>query len=139
MPYEVPIERGKVREFATASMSSNPAYQQPDAVIPPTFLTTSARFWMTDPSGIDLGFEPSRLLHGEEEYVFPGPPPRVGMTLTASHELTRRWEKAGRRGGTLRFALMTTRYTDADGTLVAEQRTTVVETERPPSAECERP
>jgi hypothetical protein len=136
MPYEVPIERGKIREFARAAGSSNPAYQAPDAVIPPTFLTTAGNFWAKpeDRAGIDLGFELARVLHGEEEYEFFGPPPRAGQTLSVTHRLGDRWEKEGKRGGTMRFAKMIAEYRDESGTLVAEQRTTVIETARPPKA-----
>src|SRR5690606_25589971 len=76
MAFEVPIERGKIREFARATGSANPAYDGPDAVIPPTFLTTAGNFWATPadlPTG-ELGFELARVLHGEEEYEFFGAP-----------------------------------------------------------------
>src|SRR5438874_685742 len=43
--YEVPVERGKIREFARAAKSENPAYYAEDAVVPPTFLTTALLFW----------------------------------------------------------------------------------------------
>ena len=43
--YEIPIERGKIREFALATKSKHPDYDAPDAVIPPTFLTTAQNFW----------------------------------------------------------------------------------------------
>lgn len=133
MAFEVPIERGKIREFARATGSSNPAYQTPDAVIPPTFLTTAGNFW-AQPSDVsfDLGFELARVLHGEEEYEFFGPPPRAGQVLTATSRLGDQWEKEGKRGGTMRFARMITEFRDERGDLVAEQRTTVIETARPP-------
>src|SRR5690606_27496333 len=81
MSFEVPIERGKIREFARATGSSNPAYDAPDAVIPPTFLTVAGNFWATpaDLPMADLGFELARVLHGEEEYEFFGPPARAGQ------------------------------------------------------------
>ena len=133
MPYDIPIERGKIREFARAAGSRNPAYDGPDAVIPPTFLTTAANFWAgPGDQSFDLGFELARVLHGEEEYEFFGPPPRAGQTLSASSRLGDRWEKEGKRGGTMRFARLVTEYRDEHGTLVAEQRTTVIETARPP-------
>ncbi len=134
MPYEVPIERGKIREFAAATGSRNPAYDGPDAVIPPTFLTTAGNFWSTaeDRAAIDLGFELARVLHGEEEFEFFGPPPRAGQTLSVTHRQGERWEKEGKRGGTMRFAKLIAEYRDEHGTLVAEQRTTVIETAQAP-------
>jgi hypothetical protein len=133
MSFEFPIERGKIREFARASHSHNPAYDGPAAVIPPTFLTTAANFWGegTHPAA-ELGFELARVLHGGEEYEFFGPPPHAGQTLTASPRLGERWEKEGKRGGVMRFARIITEYRDPAGSLVAEQRTTVIETAKAP-------
>ncbi len=135
MSYEIPIERGKIREFARAAQSRNPAYDAPDAVIPPTFLTTAQNFW-ADPAAArpiaELGFNLARVLHGEEEYEFFGPPPRAGQTLQVTSRLGDRWEKEGGRGGVMRFAKLVTEYRDESGQLVAEQRTTVIETARPP-------
>lgn len=128
------IERGKIREFARAGQSTNPAYDGPDAVIPVTFLIT-AQSWWADPSEPhpiqELGFDPARMLHGEEEYEFFGPPPRAGTTLDVTTRLADVWEKEGKRGGTMRFAKAVTEFRDAAGTLVAEQRTTIIETARP--------
>ena len=76
-----------------------------------------------------------RVLHGEEEYIFHGPPPRAGQTLTVEARLGERWEKEGKRGGTMRFARVINEFRDAAGNLVAEQRSVVVETARPPKRE----
>ena len=133
--YEIPLERGKIREFARAAKSKQPDYDCTDAVIPPTFLTTAGNFWA--PPGAspiaDLGFSLARLLHGEEEYIFHGQPPQAGQTLTVSSRVADRYEKEGKRGGVMRFAVMVTEYRDASDTLVVEQRTTLVETAKAPS------
>ena len=135
MSYEFPVEWGKIREFATAAMSDNPAYQAPDAVVPPTFLIAAANFWAApaDDPGARLGFDMRRVLHAEEEYIFHGPPPRAGETLVASARLGERYEKEGKRGGRMRFAVLVTEFRDRSGVLAAERRTTVVETARPPA------
>lgn len=133
--YEIPIERGKIREFARAAKSKHPDYDGPNAVIPPTFLTTAGMTWCPpgESAMAQLGFELARVLHGEEEYIFHGPPPTAGQTLQVTSRLAERYEKEGKRGGTMRFAVVVTEYRDADGTLVAEQRTTAVETAKAPS------
>ena len=104
-------------------------------MIPPTFLTTAQNFW-ADPSAARpvaaLGFNLARVLHGEEEYEFFGPPPRAGQTLAVTSRIGDQWEKEGKRGGVMRFAKIVTEYRDSSGELVAEQRTTLVETARPP-------
>ncbi len=124
--YEVHIERGKIREFATAMQSDNAAYQGADAIIPPTFLATAAQ-WATPAARAQHGFERARLLHGEQEYVFLAPLPRVGQVLHASEHVADRYEKQGRRGGTMRFAVLVTEFRDDAGTLIAESRSTLIE------------
>ncbi|MEV8546872.1 MaoC family dehydratase N-terminal domain-containing protein [Streptomyces sp. NPDC051572] len=124
--YDVLVERGKISEFAIAMQSENPAYQGPEAIAPPTFLAGAAR-----PSGdgrIETGFERARLLHGEQEYVFHGPPPRAGDILIARDRLVDRYTKAGKRGGEMRFAVVNTEFRSPSGDLVAEARATYIET-----------
>ncbi|GAB2983232.1 MaoC family dehydratase N-terminal domain-containing protein [Amycolatopsis acidiphila] len=125
--YEMVVERGKIREFATAMQSRHEAYEGPDAVVPPTFLTSSA-LWAPEGARVDVGFDRKRLLHGEQEYVFHGPPPRAGQVLKVVDRIEDRYEKPGKRGGQMRFAVVVTEYRTEDGTLVAEGRSTLIET-----------
>jgi N-terminal half of MaoC dehydratase len=125
--YEMVVERGKIREFAAAMQSEDPAYAGPDAVVPPTFLTSSA-LWAPEGGRVDVGFDRRRLLHGEQEFVFHGPPPRAGQVLKVVDRIEERYEKPGRKGGMMCFAVVVTEYRDADGTLVAEGRSTLIET-----------
>jgi hypothetical protein len=125
--YEMVVERGKIREFAAAMQSQNPAYDGPDAIAPPTFLI-SGSLWAPEGATVDVGFDRRRLLHGEQEFVFHGPLPRAGQVLKVSDRLEDRYEKPGKRGGMMRFAVVVTEYRDADGTLVAEARRTLIET-----------
>jgi N-terminal half of MaoC dehydratase len=132
-PFPVRIERGKIMEFAAATRAGDPAYWADEhPVIPPTFLTTTM-FWQewagaaADPwRAVEL--DQRRGLHAEQEYVFHGPPPRAGTTLTARSRIAEIYTKRGRRGGTLTFAVMVTEYRDEAGRLVAEARLTGVET-----------
>ena len=137
MSYPMPIDWSKVREFARATQSRNPAYEGPEAIMPATFLTSARLSWEPKSENVmaSLGFDMRRVLHGEEEYVFHGPPPRVGQTLTVETRLGEQWEKEGKRGGTMRFARVVNEFRDEAGTLVAEQRSVVVETARPPKQE----
>lgn len=133
-PFNIPIERGKIREFARAIQTKDPAYtEDPQPVIPPTFLTTRL-FWQTGPSRPKMPTS-SRVLHGEEEYVFYGTPPRAGAELTAVSRTEPAVVKEGKRGGTMTFTDIITEYRDRSGTLVAESRMTLIETARPPKAE----
>jgi hydroxyacyl-ACP dehydratase HTD2-like protein with hotdog domain len=147
MSYRVPVEAGKIREFAMATRSSQPVYVGDDAIVTPTFLMTAKLFWASNDDGLDadaeaeaddgagLGLDLQRVLHAEEEFVFHGPPPRAGQTLTVTNRLGDRWEKEGSRGGRLRFVVMVTEFRNEAGVLVAEERTTLVETGHAPTAE----
>ncbi len=125
--YEMVVERGKIAEFAAAMQSQNPAYDGDNAIVPPTFLISGA-LWAPEGARVNHGFDRRRLLHGEQEFVFHGPPPRAGQVLTAVDVIEDRYEKPGRKGGLMRFAVVVTEYRDAEGTLVAEARSTLIET-----------
>ena len=133
-PFRVVVEEGKVREFARAVKSSNPAYLEgPQATSPATFLASSV-FWQRPENspwgGTKLNWE--RILHGEQEFVFPGPPPAAGTELTAEARIDRVFEKEGKRGGTMTFVEVVTEYRDGSGAIVAESRSTVIETGKAP-------
>src|SRR5271167_4051344 len=108
-PWEVVVERGKIAEFADAMLCDDPAYRGPNAIIPPTFLTSAAR-WAPPGVRVNVGFERKRLLHGEQEYTFHGDLPAAGDLLTARERVVERFSKPGKRGGTMRFATVVTEY-----------------------------
>jgi hydroxyacyl-ACP dehydratase HTD2-like protein with hotdog domain len=134
-PTTIPVERGKIREFALACHDANPEYTDAESPpVPPTFLTVR-NFWMTSATSplARVGLDLRRLLHGGEEYVFHGPPPRAGDELTMQTRIDRIYEKSGRRGGTMTFVESVTEFRDPDGTLRVECRSTAIETGRAPS------
>jgi hypothetical protein len=129
-PFRVVVEEGKVREFARAVKSSNPAYTEgPQTTSPATFLASSA-FWQRPENSPWGNTRPNlqRILHGEQEYVFHGPPPAAGTELVAEVRIDRIYEKEGKRGGTMTFIETVTEYRDNSGALVAEARSTIIET-----------
>ena len=131
-PFEMRVETGKVREFARATKSTNPAYFAEDPVSLATFLM-SASFWSgPDNSAWGEGaLDFKRLLHGGQEFVFHGPPPKAGTRLTALARVDAVYEKEGRRGGSMQFGEVVTEFRDADsGELVAELRSIAIETSR---------
>ncbi|SMC95897.1 FAS1-like dehydratase domain-containing protein [Lentzea albidocapillata] len=136
-PFRMDVERGKIREFALATGSTDPYYlEREDPVVQPTFLTTTF-FWQSDESNpwpaVDL--DQRRGLHAEQEYVFFGPPPRAGAKLTCQSRIGEVFTKQGRRGGEMTFAVMHTEFRDESGRLVARATMTGVETARPPAEE----
>jgi hypothetical protein len=136
VPFELDVERGKIHEFAEATLSDHPAYFEGDhPVCPPTFLTTTF-FWEKRKPGSNpwekVQMDPKRGMHAEQEYIFHGPPPRAGTRLTCQSRIDQVFEKEGRSGGTMTFVVMVTEFRDPSGKLVAEGRLTGVETGQPP-------
>ena len=136
-PFRMVVEEGKVREFARAVKSANAAYvgDGPQATSPATFLA-SASFWQArenSPWG-DATLNWARILHGEQEFVFPGPPPAAGTELRAEARIDRVYEKEGKRGGAMTFVELVTEYRDPSGAVVAESRSTIIETSQAPGS-----
>ena len=131
----MPVERGKIREYAVATGAAWAAYlDDPAAPIPPTFLSTVV-FWeplrdvLDTPETVaalaEHGAEPDvgRLLSVEQEYVFEPPLPRAGEVLETKLRFDGVTAKNGRRGGQMllvRFAVEFHR----DGAPAAECRYT---------------
>lgn len=136
--FRLPIETGKVREFAAATKAQHPSYLRLDAdslVVPPTFLTTAA-WWIPPGSGVldRLADDWARLLHGGQRYLFHGLPPTSGETLVATQRIREVTERTGRRAGVMTFIDWSTDFVDAAGVLRAEERHLTIHTGRPPAA-----
>jgi len=142
----MPIERGKIREYAIATAAARPAYlDDPRAPVPPTFLATVV-FWM--PIGetlrsaevlracanagvpADLG----SLLSLEQEYVYHGPPPHAGETLTTTERLAGTEVKQTRDGRAMVVIRFTVDFRDSRGGLRAECNYTSAYVQRPGEA-----
>jgi len=133
--FHMVIEWGKIQEFARASMSEQPAYRTPLAVVPVTFLSVADWTWGPMQEWRlelfrEIGFGLDRILHAEQEYVFHAAIPRVGDELTGEISLHELYERTNGAGKTLRFATIRTAFRDRDDRLIADQFTTTVE--RPP-------
>ncbi len=105
-------------------MSENPEYlDDPVPPIEPTFLT-SVSFWTPPGRSVfsKVKMDLKRLLHGGQEYVFHGPPPRAGQELTVQTRVAEVYEKEGKRGGTMTFVVTVAEFRDDAGKLVAEMR-----------------
>ena len=135
--FELFVEHGKIREFALATRATHPSHFRGDLQVSPATFLTTILFWQELTEGANpwskVKLDPVRGLHAEQEYVFYGPPPAAGTRLQCRSRIESVYEKEGRRGGKLTFAVMVTEFRDASGKLVAEARLTGVETEKPPS------
>ncbi|WP_344415916.1 FAS1-like dehydratase domain-containing protein [Pseudonocardia ailaonensis] len=130
--FPVVMELGKFREFVRATRGTDGYSRRPDAVTPPTFLSVFLHWAPPDALPYTRqGLEADRVLHGGREFVFSGPPPKVGARLTAQQRVEKTYTKTGRRGGTMRFVVALTEFRDESGHVVAEMRNTTIETGRP--------
>ena len=128
----MPIERGKIREYAVATGAARPAYlDDPKAPVPPTFLATVV-FWrpigetVRSPevlracaeAGVAADF--GSLLSLEQEYVYHGPLPRAGETLRTAERLRDITLKHNREGRAMVVVRFTVSFHDERGDLRAE-------------------
>jgi acyl dehydratase len=133
----LPIEAGKVREFARAIKDDNPIYRDPEAAraagftaipAPPTYTVVAAHFQEGEGGVLALGLDLARVLHGEQEWTYHRTPV-VGDVLTGETKVASVTTKPGRRGGEMTFVRIETTFTDQSGQPVVTEASTVIETE----------
>lgn len=127
----MPIERGKIREYAVATGAARPVYlDDPAPPIPPTFLS-SVVLWA--PIGKSIREERvleacrsagvvadlSNMLSLEQEYVFHGPTLRAGDTVGVTERLRDVTLKQGGQGPMVLVRFVVS-FEDPDGRLRAE-------------------
>ncbi len=141
-PYEVDIERGKIREFARAMAAPLPEFMQDRrAVVPATFFVSVPYSWgysLERPRGTvfqTIEHDLSVSLHAQESFRFFGPPPRAGDRLIAYPKLESVTEKHGKAGGKLTFLTMLTDYRNEAGKTRVEQRSVSVTTGETPGSQ----
>jgi hypothetical protein len=150
--FEFPVDRSAVMLFARSLGDIRPEYSDPNdpatkalggIVTPPTFVQSSAHWQpdypldLTRPRTSPAPERPSegtggglgRGLHAEQHYEYHHPI-HAGDTLTVTTRPGERWEKQGRRGGTLKFSESITEYRNQDGILCVTARSVGVQTER---------
>ena len=125
-PFTMPLELGKVREFAKAVSIDPVRVSISDGdFVPATFLQT-ALLWDhpgTNPF-YDSGLDFQRLLHGEQRFDYVQGPPRVGQRLTVTRKIESVADKVGRRSGMMTFVVEATEFRDEADTLVATSTNT---------------
>ncbi|MCA9846396.1 MAG: MaoC family dehydratase N-terminal domain-containing protein [Dehalococcoidia bacterium] len=135
-PGGFPVERGKIHEFANSVLDDHPLYHDlsrahaqglPSVIAPLTFASAASFFadegGMKLPEGVDLRF----VLHGGQEFIFERPL-FAGDLLTPQPGEMRTYEKAGHRGGMMRFIETETVYRDEAGEVVVRIRSTIIQT-----------
>jgi len=134
--FQVPVEWGKIREFAAAIGDENPIYHDPEyarksrfgkPLAPPTF-TVIKSFWRKGPSNQEMaGLDNRYVLHGEEEYEYFAPV-LAGDVLTCKARITDAYEKAGKRGGKMTFVVFEFTYSNQRGEKALISRSTLIQT-----------
>ena len=129
-PFTIHVELGKIREFARATKSTDPAYFTTDDPVSPGTYLAVLHHWRTGESSPWAGADRNmaRVLHGGQEFIFHGEPPRAGMRLLARSRIDDVYQKRGRRGGVMTFTVIVTEFFDDAGRLVAETASTSIET-----------
>ncbi len=133
-PFEVPVERGKIREFTNAIKDDNPIYSDPayaakselgGVLAPPTFTATKA-FWRKGENIWDLaGLDPQYRLHGEEEYEY-FKPVLAGDVLTCRSKISEAYQKPGKRGGKMTFIVLEFTFYNQRGEKALVSRSTTI-------------
>jgi len=134
-PVTMHVERGKIREFAQAIKEDDPLYfdeeyarAEAGGIMPPVTFLQTIQHWDHDGSGRPhLPFDLKRVLHGEQEYEFLAPI-HAGDVLTAVSRIVDVYDKPGKRGGSMTFAVAETEYRNQRGDLVARARHITIET-----------
>ncbi len=153
-----PVDLTSIMLFASAVGETNPIYYDEEyaaktplggVIAPPTFAIASAH-WNPNHSlrgvrqippappreeraeasgGGGGGGSLTRVLHGEQRFEYHQPL-RPGMRLTVTRRPGKTWEKAGKRGGKLRFSEDVSEYRDERGELVVTATSVGVVTEK---------
>jgi acyl dehydratase len=133
-PVVMHIERGKIREFAKAIKDDDPLYfdealatKEAGGIMPPVTFLQTVNHWDDGRGRLRLPFDLKRVLHGEQEYEFLKPI-HAGDVLTAVSRIVDIYEKPGKRGGSMNFAVTETEYKNERGELVARARHITIET-----------
>src|SRR6266852_947231 len=133
-PVAMHVERGKIREFARAIKDDDPLYfdeahatREAGGIMPPVTFLQTASHWDDGRGRPRVPFDLKRVLHGEQEYEFLAPI-HAGDVLTAVSTVVDVYDKPGKRGGSMNFAVIATEYRHQGGMLVARARSVTIET-----------
>lgn len=128
--YVFEVEKRHIRQFAEAIGDPNPLYVDEEyakstiyggIIAPPSFPVAIG----TDSGqGIKLPLDYSRMLHGEQEFIYQRPI-RAGDRLYCQMKVTNVYEKEG-KNGPMQFLVMDTEMKDEAGELVVISRTNII-------------
>ncbi|MBV1876970.1 MAG: MaoC family dehydratase N-terminal domain-containing protein [Pseudomonadales bacterium] len=137
-PPGLPIERGKVHEFANSIGAEEPLYHDeeaakaaglPSVVAPPTYTSAQAFFGEKNAPNMfkDLDLDLRFVLHGGQEFIYERPV-FAGEVLTAVPGEVVASTKEGKRGGSMKIFDTFTDYKNQDGEVVMRVKNTLLQT-----------
>jgi len=140
-PFEFPIERGKIKEFARALGDKNPIYTDEEYAkskgfrsipAPPTY-TASFLHHVPDEDFLlnlmeQMGISVATSVHGESEFEYLAPI-CAGDVLTVQAKVKDHYRKEGKRGGKMNFITVEATYVNQEGELVQKDRMLFIERE----------
>jgi hypothetical protein len=132
VPFDVRVERGRIRDLARASgATSEEHYAEDGAAAPVTIVSGIAR--LTDFPGADPlqpgDLDLSRVLAAGAEFRYPNGPLRDGERLKGQASISAVYTKEGSRG-LMTFVEQTTRLESPSGELRAEYVALMIEMPR---------
>ena len=136
---EFPVERGKIREFASAICDPNPVYRDPevarrqgfkDVLMPVTFPGTFT-FHLGSENAVmeimeQLDMDAAKSVHGSFEVSYERPV-CAGETLRGEVTIGKIYQKEGKRGGIMTFVEMVINFYDAEDRLAFVVRNEFIE------------
>ncbi|RNL62775.1 hypothetical protein EFK50_13590 [Nocardioides marmoriginsengisoli] len=137
----LPVERGKIIEFARSVGATDPSYFDVDFArsrgfadlpMPPTFSQVVAHWNGGDAAALprELGLDLARVVHGTQTYKY-GRTPTAGETLTGRRQVIDVKTKTSRSGGEMTFVTVQTTFTDEHGTTVLVEQMSMIEQPAP--------
>jgi acyl dehydratase len=137
--FEFDVERGKVKEFASAICDPNPIYRDKeyarkrgfsDVLMPVTFPTTFPHHQESEnyilESALKVGMDPAKSVLGESE-MFLQRPVCAGECLRGEERVVNVYEKEGKRSGTMTFVEVEINFYDAQDEPVVIMRNIHIE------------
>jgi len=125
--FPLPVERGKVREFARALLDADPVYQQPDSPAPLTFAVAAGHFREDLALFESCGFDIKRMLHGESLWEYLAPV-NVGDELVGRRRVVDVTTRPGKRGGDMTLVTYEIEFVNQNGETVLRQRDVLIQT-----------
>jgi acyl dehydratase len=136
---EFPVERGKIKEFASAICDPNPVYRDreyarnkgfTDVLMPVTFPGTFT-FHLGSENAVmeimeQLDMDAGKSVHGSFEVVYERPV-CAGETLRGEVVVGKIHQKQGKRGGMMTFVEMEISFYDAENRLAVVARNEFIE------------